>query len=173
MGSRCHRCPPVPSSAFPLLKGMSNVGKPGITRGQINYFWLPTHYIKICQHLTKVWNSKQPEYQSHEPRAVRPQSCPPRRAVSCGSPQKWPVPENSISRPWCWQDQCPKSQPDLTDSPQRSMCGGVAVTPESPKHTGPHGHPSASSPGVAAWVPSAWGCIYSVSSAQRVLVSRS
>lgn len=29
------------------------------------------------------------------------------------------------------------------------MCGEVAVEPESPKHTGPHGHPSASSPGVA------------------------
>lgn len=75
---QCHLQPFPSSTGCQMLENLALPEDRSIISG---CFWLPTHYIKICQHLTKVWNSKQPMYQSHEPRAVRPQSCPPRRAV--------------------------------------------------------------------------------------------
>lgn len=69
-GSRCHRCPPVPSSAFPL-KGMSNVGKPGITRGQINYFWLLLAAYSLHQNMSALNQSvKQQATRVPKPRAT-------------------------------------------------------------------------------------------------------
>lgn len=62
---QCHLQP------FPLLNGMSNVGKPGITRGQINYFWLLLAAYSLHQNMSALNQSvKQQATNVPKPRAT-------------------------------------------------------------------------------------------------------